>query len=74
MKFFVIVKTKSSNEKVVKLDENNYKVLVKETPEKGRANKAVIKNLAENFKVSRSSVSIISGQTSNRKMIEVIIS
>ncbi len=48
-----------------------YTAWVKEPPEKGKANDAVIKLLAEYFKVPRSHVHLISGATSKRKLFEI---
>ncbi len=48
-----------------------YKVWVRETPERGAANKAVIRALAEYFKVAKSRVSILSGHTSSQKVIKI---
>ena len=52
-------------------DEQWYTVSVKEKPVEGRANEAIIKLLAEHFKVSRSQVRLISGATSKRKVFEI---
>lgn len=47
------------------------KVKVNQPPEDGKANKAVIELLAEYFKVRKSAVSIIAGETSRNKIIEI---
>ena len=49
-----------------------FKIKVTAPPEKGRANEAVIKLLAEYFKVSKSEVIIRSGEKSRIKEIEII--
>ncbi len=72
MKIFVKVKPRTKVEKVEKVSEKNFTVFVKELPIKGRANQAIIKVLAEYFKVSISRVKIISGHTSKQKLIEII--
>ena len=71
MKIFVKVKPKSREEKVMKLSDTNFKVQVKEAPEKGRANQAVLKALADYFGTSPSNIKIISGSTSKLKVIEI---
>lgn len=71
MKIFVKVKPKAREEKVMKLSDTNFKVWVKEAPEKGRANNAVLKALAEYFGKNSSSIKIISGSTSKLKVIEI---
>jgi hypothetical protein len=47
------------------------KVKVNQPPEDGKANKAVIELLAEYFKVRKSAISIIAGETSRNKIIEI---
>ncbi|HUW71895.1 MAG TPA: DUF167 domain-containing protein [Candidatus Humimicrobiaceae bacterium] len=71
MKIFVKVKPRAKEEKVQKIDGINFKVWVRELPEKGKANRAVIKSLADYFKVSQSNIKIISGSVSKLKIIEI---
>jgi len=71
MKIFVKVKPKAKEEKVEKIDDINFKVFVKQLPEKGRANRAVIKALANYFNISQSNIQIISGSNSRLKIIEI---
>jgi uncharacterized protein len=72
MKIFVKVKPSAKEEKIEKIDDINFKVQVKEPPEKGKANKAVVRVIAEYFKVAPSCVSLISGFSSRRKIFEII--
>ncbi|MBU4204789.1 DUF167 domain-containing protein [Patescibacteria group bacterium] len=72
MKIFVKVKPKAKEEKVQKINDINFKVFVKQSPEKGKANAAVILALAEYFGVNRANINIISGSSSKLKIIEVI--
>jgi len=71
MKIFVKVKPKAKEEKIIKISETNFKVWVKEPPEKGRANLAVIRALADYFKTSQSNIKIDSGSKSKLKIIEI---
>ena len=71
-KIFVRVKPRAKEEKVEKIDEVNFKVQVTQPPEKGKANIAVVKALADYFNVSPSNVQIISGFSSKLKIIEII--
>lgn len=83
MKILVKAKTRAKSEKVERLDQQSlglekdvqnipsYKVSVKEAPERGRANEAIIKLLADYFKVSPSLVNLVSGQTSKQKVFEI---
>jgi len=66
MKIFVKVKASAKTEKIKKVDKNHYEVTVKEAPEKGRANAAVVKILAKHFKVAKSMVEIKAGYTSKK--------
>ena len=49
-----------------------YKVRVSEAPEKGKANKAVIKALAGFLGLPRSKLKIVRGLNSREKLIEVL--
>ena len=71
MKIFVKAKPGARQERVEKINENSFSVFVKERPEKGKANLAVIKALAEFFKIPSSGVRIIKGQKSKNKIVEV---
>ena len=71
MKIFVKVNPRAKEEKVIKIDDENFKVQVKEPPEKGRANHAVLRVLAEYFDISQVNIKIISGFTSRQKVIEI---
>jgi hypothetical protein len=47
-------------------------VKVNEPAEDGRANAAVIEALAAHFKVAKRAVTIVHGQTSRRKLVEIL--
>lgn len=51
--------------------EDQYQVFVKELPVDGKANEAIIRVLAEYFKVPKSSVRIVAGGTSREKIVEI---
>ena len=79
MKIFVKAKTGQKEDKVVppplKLiqdEDERYTVSVKERPVEGRANESITKLLAEHFGVSRSSVRLVSGATTKRKVFEIL--
>lgn len=72
MKIFVKAKPNSREEKVQKIDDNNFIVSVKEPPEKGKANLAIKNALAVYFKTGTSNVQIVSGFSSRNKIIEII--
>ncbi len=68
MKIFVKVKPRAKEEKVEKVEDTHFIISVKEPPEKGKANQAVIKVLAEYFNVKKSDIKIVSGLTSHQKL------
>jgi len=57
--------------KLIPEDEEWYTVSVKERPVEGRANEAIIKLLAEYFKVSRSQIKLVIGGTSKKKIFKI---
>ena len=67
----VKAKTQSKKECIEKISNNTYQIFLHETPEKGKANKALIKLLADNFNISPSRVKIISGLKSKNKVINI---
>ena len=83
MKIFIKAKTNAKVESVEELKPLSdsidskrfgiptYKVSVKATPTDGKANDAIIRILAEHFKIPRMRVRIVSGHTTNQKIIEI---
>ncbi len=71
MKIFVKAKIKAKEEKVVKIDSNHFLVYTKVVPEKGKANKQILENLAKYFKVKKDKVKLISGSSSKNKIFEI---
>jgi len=70
----MIIKVKvkpNANKEEVKEDNGNYLISIKERPEKGRANLALIKLLARHFRISSSNVKIVRGFKSNDKIVEI---
>lgn len=72
MKFNVKAKPNAREEKVEKIDDNNFVVSVKEKPEKGKANEAIRNALAVYFKIASARVKIVSGYSSRAKIVEII--
>ena len=72
MKIFIKVKPKASQAKVVKIDKTHYQVYVTQSPEKGKANKQIIKLLADYFGVSLSKINIIAGEKGREKVVEIL--
>ena len=73
MRIFVKAKPGAREEKVEKIDDNNFIVSVKEPPIKGKANEAIRNALAVYFKTGSSCVKIISGYASRNKIIEIVL-
>lgn len=84
MKISVKTKPCSKEEKIEKIpqsgfaflggdDIESYKVWVKDKPENGEANEAVIRVLAKHFGVHRSNVRLIIGEHSSQKIFEVSV-
>lgn len=70
MKVSVTVKAGSSQNKVVEAD-GGVVVWTSKRAHDGEANAAVVKMLAEHFRVSKSRVSIVSGEKSRHKIVEI---
>ena len=71
MRINVKAKPGAREDKVQKLDDASFVVSVKEPPVQGRANRAIIKLLAEYFGVPSGGVRIVSGHTSRQKIVEI---
>jgi uncharacterized protein YggU (UPF0235/DUF167 family) len=71
MRLYLTVKVHARAPKpgVEKTGEREYKVSVKAAPTKGKANAEVIELLASYLNVPRSSLTIVRGETSHRKLI-----
>lgn len=71
MKIVVKVKPGAHENKIEKRGEE-FIISVKELPEEGKANKAVIRLLARHFNISTSRIEIMSGYASRNKRIEIL--
>lgn len=70
MRYSVRVKL---NKDFIEVKDGKIVVGVKAKPEGGKANEELLKKLARYFKVSASSIRIVSGRTSRNKIIEIQI-
>ncbi len=50
-------------------DENSIKVKITAQPIDGKANKALVEYLSKNFKISKTSIKILKGETSKDKTV-----
>lgn len=73
MNITVKAKVHARENKVEKVDDDNLVVHVKEAPEKGKANWGIIKLVAEYYGVSTTSVRIVTGRTSTKKLMEILV-
>lgn len=69
MRYHVTVRFSPDGRLEVSGDEIS--VSIKAKPERGKANRELAKRLAEHFGVPESSIRILSGQTSRKKLVEV---
>ena len=67
----IVAKPGAKRDDVVGVYGTSLKVAVTAAPERGKANKAILKLLAKRLGVSPSSVAIVSGETSKQKKILV---
>ena len=65
------VKPGARKNQVIKKEDGSFAVSVTAPPEKGKANKAVIRLLADYFGIAKSKIRVISGATSKNKIAEV---
>ena len=70
-KYQVMVKPGSSQEKVV-VSDDGLTVYLRAKAHDGEANKALVRVLAEYFKVGKTSVVILRGQRGRKKVVEII--
>ncbi len=62
----------SKRERVIKKSDDNFEIYVKEKPENGKANKAVIAALAAYFNIRESHFKLIKGHRQRNKIFEII--
>ena len=67
----VQVKTNSKQQKIQKLSDKLYEIWVKSKPERGKANKELIKLLADYFGMHQNQIEIIQGSKSRNKVIKI---
>lgn len=71
MKISISVKAGSKVASVERSADGGYLVRVKAPAHEGRANEAVVEELSVYFKVPKSRITIVRGQTSKRKIVEI---
>jgi len=71
MRIYVKVIPRASKNEVVKISDGEYKVKLTAPPVDGKANKMLLKMLAEYFDIPKSSLQIIGGKTARVKMVDI---
>jgi len=71
MKISVNVKPNAKQVKIERVNESHFLIRVKEKPQEGKANRAVIKALAEYFGIPQADVVLVKGQSSREKIFEI---
>ena len=69
MRYTVFVKFNPADRIVVYGDQIT--LSIKSKPERGKANRELIQKLADYFEIDKDKIRIISGITSNKKLVEV---
>lgn len=72
MRIYVRVVPRSSQNKIEKISEGDYKIWVTAPPVDGGANNMLIKVLAEHFNVPKSCLTIVGGKSAKTKIIEIL--
>lgn len=71
MKYAIIVKPGTSQEKIVASGDHELTVYLRAKPHDGEANTALIKLLAKHFDVPKTAIKITHGHKSRTKTIEI---
>ncbi len=71
MRITVRVKPNAKKDEIKKIDTDYYEVRVTAIPEKGKANKKVVQVLSKHFKIPKSKIRLIRGETSREKVFEL---
>ncbi len=68
----VKVKPNAKKNEIKQIEDNFFEIKTTATPEKGKANQKVIEMLSKHFKVPKSRIKIVRGETSREKVIEIL--
>ena len=67
----VVVKPNAKHEKYEQVSENEFRIAIKEPPQEGRANEAVIRVLSEHLKIPKTHISLLHGTKGKTKLFEI---
>lgn len=71
MRIAVRVKPQAKENTVTKISDISYTVSVTQAPEKGKANREVVKLLADYFNTSQSLITLVSGGNARDKVFDI---
>lgn len=71
MKIFVKAKPNAREQRIQKFGEAHFVVAVQESPFKGKANQAIIRALAEHFKIPAFKIKLVRGFKEKNKIFEI---
>ena len=71
-KIEIYVTPNSKQQKIQKINDHSLEIWLKSKPERGRANKELLKLLADYFKVHQNQIQIIQGMKSKKKVIKIL--
>jgi uncharacterized protein len=71
LKIRVNLKPAAKHETIEAVSEEEYNVWVHAPARDGRANRALIELLAQHFRVPKSTLSIVRGEKSRRKLVQI---
>ena len=71
MKISVKVKPQAKEDRIEKIGENEFSILVKAKALKGKANQAVIKILSDYFDMPQSKIILLKGEKSKNKVFSI---
>lgn len=71
MRYLVKIKPRSSKNEIKIIDAGNLVVYTTKSPLHNEANIALIEQLSQKFKISKSKIKIISGLKSRNKIVEI---
>ena len=70
-KYLITVKPGTSQEKVAETAPGELTIYLRAKPHDGEANAALIKLLSKHYRVGKTSIKIVSGAKSRKKIIEI---
>ncbi|HEU64425.1 hypothetical protein LCGC14_2480680 [marine sediment metagenome] len=62
---------KSKVNQIISFEEDTLKIRIKASPEKGKANKELIRFIAKSLSIAQNRISIVSGHTSRLKKLQI---